>query len=99
MGYGYGTSDARGYVNARDARKRLNVASDLGSKPDNALRRCDGIVSRRGIIGQCKRRAAVEYDVRDARGTVAYCREHDNGGGIMHLLRPFPWETTDRREI
>jgi len=111
MGYGYGTSDARGYVNARDLRPtrdgfinpaRVQTTGDAmvtGIKPDNTFRQCDGIVSRRGIVGQCKRRAVVEYDVRDRRGTVAYCKAHDNGAGVMRLLRPFPWETTDRKEL
>lgn len=58
---------------------------------------CDMTVSRRGLVGQCRRSAAFLY-LRSAGprrwATVnGYCRQHhETDRGPARLLRPFAWE-------
>ena len=49
---------------------------------------CDGITlkSRR-----CKRRPTVSLMTTTA-GLVHYCTQHNEGAGVMRMLRPYPWE-------
>lgn len=63
-----------------------------GHTVDNPLRRCDGVTKS---ARTCKRKATVEYHLRDG-STRAYCKPHDGGAGVMSMLLPYPWEIETR---